>query len=263
MISSVAVVYWGGTCGTFVRQLLLQLMEGWNEDIIPSKNGSAHHFKSTRRYSNKKLSTYQTHHFIQTPELISKYQTVIAITVDPSSKEEFVIRTTNVILKYNLEKHENDINKDSLQYIPRMMNEYLGPGYEKLVDDIYDHRYDHSYHDIFVYFASKNLFLDDKCFFEQEVEMDGPVDGCVQLPFKTFLNGDVKTFTSVIEQAIKQPLTNQQRFFVVNNFMNYYKAQNILLFKNPYKYHALVSERARSKLESLQREFIHSSYNGR
>lgn len=263
MISSVAVVYWGGTCGTFVRQLMMQLMQHNYEDINFSKNGSAHHYKSNKRPFNQKILTYQTHSFIQIPELKSKYETVIAITVNPESKEEFIIRTTNVILKYNLEKHENDINKDSLQHVPGIINHYLGPGNEKLVDEIYESRFDYDYHDLFVYFASKIIFIDDKCFFKEERDMDGPVDGCVELPFKCILNGDVDTFTYIIESAVKQPLTEKQRSFVKKTFMQYYNSQNMLLFTDPYKYHDNVRERALTKLDQLHREYIHSAFNGR
>lgn len=262
MIKSLAVVYLGGSCGQFVRQLLLSVICKTYTDFQFSRNGSAHFLGSdgSDRWSlPSTITSTQTHSFVSIPELLSKYDKVVAITVTPNSHEEYIIRTTNVLMKLHLE--DRKVNVDTTQLKLDIAN-YLGPEYSDFASHIYDMRYDLDHKEICLYFLYRYMF-DDKSQYLFDMEKtwygQGNIDGCIELPFNVIRYGDTKAFTNFVEKVVDDPLSDKEKQYVETIFNRYYNAQDKLLYNSPYEYLKITQEQGLGKLETFKRRYYQST----
>lgn len=261
MIKSLAVVYWGGTCGQFVRNVLANVIAETYSDLQFSRYGSAHKLNVVTQNGETfnhditlaRMESTQTHSFISIPELKSKYDRVAAITVTPGCQEEFIIRTINVLTKLNLEEQPVEIGGE---YLKKNLIKHIGRDYIDFVNHVYNSRYDLDYKEIGLYFLYKDLFNDPtEYLFELEKEMDGPVDGCTILPFSIIRTGDTESFIEFVREVNEGVLSDTQREYVEKMFNRYYAAQDKVLFKTPHDYLKITQEQALGKLETFKRRF--------
>lgn len=261
MIRSLAVVYRGGTCGQFVRNVLYSVITETYQDLQFSKYGSAHHVHLLKKSFNvldpiplnRSLESTQTHAFTDIPELVSKYDRVVAITLTPNNKEEFIIRNINLLLKFYLEKQVADINPSP--QLRRNLLSYLGFKYVDLVDKLCESKYDEEYKDICLYFLYKDLFSTNDYLLDLEKETEGPTDGAIELPFKCIIDGDTNAFVDFIERAVGDPLSDRQKEYARAMFERYYSSQNLLLFKHPEVFIEHTKAKALVKLAILKQEY--------
>lgn len=262
MATSLAVVYLGGTCGQFVRNLLTFMVCDYHVDIHFSKYGSAHFVHLSREFSEfvdlsalNAIESTQTHDFTRIPELLSSYDKVVAITITPNCHEEYIIRTINVLMKLNLE--EQLVKVDSTQ-LKIDLERYLGYKYKQLAIDIFNTRYDPEFKEICLYFLFRNMFNDkNQYLFDMEKVWygEGNIDGCIELPFSVIRNGDTATFTKFVGNVLGEPLSSDQQTYVENMFNKYYNLQDKLLYKDPYEFMKVTKETALEKLEALMQRY--------
>ena len=262
MIRSLAVVYRGGTCGQFVRNVLCSVITETYQDLQFSKYGSAHHvhlIKSNLSVWNqgnsldRSVEATQTHAFSDIPELVSKYDRVAVITLTPNSREEFIIRNINLLLKFYLEKQVTDINP--VPQLRRNLLSYLGFKYVDLVDKLCESKYDEEYKDICLYFLYKDFLSTNDYLLDLEKETEGPTDGAIDLPFKCIIEGDTNTFVDFVERVVGDPLSDKQKEYTRAMFERYYSSQNLLLFKHPKLFIEYTKVMALGKLNKLKQQY--------
>lgn len=255
------MVYWGGTCGQFVRNVLANTFAKTYADLKFSPYGSAHKLdvvtKNGETYNHdvtlSRMESTQTHSFISIPELKSKYDRVAAITITPGCHEEFVVRTINVLTKLNLEEQPVEI---SGEYLKKNLIKHLGRDSIDFATHVYESRYDLDYKEIGLYFLYKDLFDDpNQYLFELEREMDGPVDGCFTMPFSVIRTGDTAAFVNFVREVNSGVLSDEQQEYVERIFNRYYAAQDKVLFNTPYDYLKITQEQALGKLETFRRRY--------
>lgn len=262
LATSLAVVYLGGTCGQFVRNLLTFVMCDYHVDMHFSKYGSAHFVHLSHEFNEfidfselNAVDSTQTHVFTSIPELLPRYDKVVAITITPNCHEEYIIRTINVLMKLNLE--EQLVKIDSTQ-LKTDLERYLGYKYKQLAIDIFNTRYDPEFKEICLYFLFRNMFKNkNEYLFDMEKVWygNGNIDGCIELSFSVIRNGDTAAFTKFVENVLDKPLSSDQRTYVENMFNKYYNLQDKLLYKDPYEYMKVTSEIALKKLETLKQRY--------
>ena len=265
MIKSLAVVYWGGTCGQFVRNVLTNTFAETYADLKFSPYGSAHKLNVVTKNGEtfdhditlSRMESTQTHSFISIPELKTKYDRIAAITITPNCREEFIIRTVNVLTKLNLEEQPVEI---SGEYLKNNLIKHLGRDCIDFVTHVYESRYELDYKEIGLYFLYKDLFNDpNEYLFDLERQMDGPVNDCITLPFSVIRYGDTAAFVNFVREVNGNVLTEIQKEYVERIFNRYYAAQDKVLYNTPHDYLKITQEQALGKLETFKRRYYQST----
>ncbi len=74
-------------------------------------------------------------------------------------------------------------------------------------------------------------------------DYDYYIDNCTKIPYKTIINNDSVTFLKHIEDFIGE-VNSQQKDYIIENFNQYYNAQNKNIFINPKQYLLDLRQRA-------------------